>query len=286
MSRILVFGKTGQVATELARITSDAYFAGRDKADLSVPETCDKLIRQVCPSAVINAAAYTAVDEAESNPATAQVINADAPGAMAQTCADLGIPFVHISTDYVFDGTGTDPRKEDSPTRPLNVYGRTKLAGEQAVIARNGQYTILRTSWVFSAHGNNFVKTMRHLGRERTQLAVVADQVGGPTAASDIARAVLLIATAMMHSKEKHGVYHFASKPDTSWADFAREIFAQSDLSPVVTDILTRDYSTPAQRPLNSRLNCNAIARDFGINQPDWQISLTEVIKELSYDTA
>lgn len=278
---LLIFGKTGQVAQELARRAPDAQFAGRETADLTDPAACAALIRQLHPSAVINAAAYTAVDKAESDAATAQLVNADAPAAMAAACAELGIPFVHISTDYVFDGSGDTARAEDAPTAPLGVYGQTKLDGERAVQAAAGQYAIMRTSWVFSAHGNNFVKTMRRLGAERDRLTIVADQIGGPTASADIAAAVLSMAATMRADATKGGIYHFAGAPDVSWADFAREIFAQSDLAPEVVDIPSSDYPTPAKRPLNSRLDCAAITRDFGIARPDWRVSLQDVIKEL-----
>lgn len=281
MEELLVFGKTGQVAQELARIAPDAYFAGRDQADLTDPATCAALISARHPRAVINAAAYTAVDKAESDSDTARLVNAEAPGAMAQACAELGIPFVHISTDYVFDGTGDQPRAEDAETGPLGVYGQTKLDGEQAIAAAGGQYAILRTSWVFSSHGNNFVKTMRRLGGERDRLTIVADQIGGPTAAADIAQAVLTMAQAMVDAPEKGGIYHFAGTPDVSWADFAREIFVQSGLTPEVVDIPTSDYPTPARRPLNSRLHCAAISHDFAVPRPDWRQSLAHVIKEL-----
>ena len=278
---LLIFGKTGQVAQELARRAPDAQFAGRETADLTDPAACAALIRQLHPSAVINAAAYTAVDKAESDAATAQLVNADAPAAMAAACADLGIPFVPISTDYVFDGSGDTARAEDAPTAPLGVYGQTKLDGERAVQAAAGQYAIMRTSWVFSAHGNNFVKTMLRFGAERDRLTIVADQIGGPTASADIAAAALSMAATMRADATKGGIYHFAGAPDVSWADFAREIFAQSDLAPEVVDIPSSDYPTPAKRPLNSRLDCAAITRDFGIARPDWRVSLQDVIKEL-----
>ena len=278
---LLIFGKTGQVAQELARRAPDAQFAGRETADLTDPAACAALIRQLHPSAVINAAAYTAVDKAESDAATAQLVNADAPAAMAAACAELGIPFVHISTDYVFDGSGDTARAEDAPTAPLGVYGQTKLDGERAVQAAAGQYAIMRTSWVFSAHGNNFVKTMLRFGAERDRLTIVADQIGGPTASADIAAAALSMAATMRADATKGGIYHFAGAPDGSWADFAREIFAQSDLAPEVVDIPSSDYPTPAKRPLNSRLDCAAITRDFGIARPDWRVSLQDVIKEL-----
>lgn len=278
---LLIFGKTGQVAQELARRAPDAQFAGRETADLTDPAACAALIRQLHPSAVINAAAYTAVDKAESDAATAQLVNADAPAAMAAACAELGIPFVHISTDYVFDGSGDTARAEDAPTAPLGVYGQTKLDGERAVQAAAGQYAIMRTSWVFSAHGNNFVKTMLRFGAERDRLTIVADQIGGPTASADIAAAALSMAATMRADATKGGIYHFAGAPDVSWADFAREIFAQSDLAPEVVDIPSSDYPTPAKRPLNSRLDCAAITRDFGIARPNWRVSLQDVIKEL-----
>ncbi len=281
MDGLLIFGKTGQVARELARIAADAHFAGRDEADLTDPAACAALIGAERPRAVINAAAYTAVDKAESDAATARLVNAEAPAAMARSCAGLGIPFIHISTDYVFDGSGDQPRAEDAQTGPLGVYGQTKLDGEQAIAGAGGQYAILRTSWVFSAHGNNFVKTMRRLGAERDRLTIVADQIGGPTAAADIARAVLSMARAMIADPGKGGLYHFAGTPDVSWAAFAREIFAQSGLSPEVVDIPTSDYPTPAKRPLNSRLHCAAISHDFEVARPDWRQSLATVIKDL-----
>lgn len=281
MDGLLIFGRTGQVARELARIVPAAHFAGRDEADLTNPAECATLIRKLNPCAVINAAAYTAVDKAETDAGTADLVNARAPGAMAQACAELGIPFIHISTDYVFDGSGDQPRTEDASTGPLGIYGQTKLDGERVVAAAGGQFAILRTSWVVSAHGNNFVKTMRRLGAERPQLSIVADQIGGPTAAADIAGAVLDMVLIMMTDSSKGGIYHFSGTPDISWAGFAREIFEQFGLSPEVTDILSSDYPTPARRPLNSRLDCHAIARDFGIARPDWRVSLKNIIKEI-----
>ncbi|MFC0813563.1 dTDP-4-dehydrorhamnose reductase, partial [Paracoccus panacisoli] len=218
----------------------------------------------------------------ESDAETARLVNAEAPGAMARACAELGIPFLHVSTDYVFDGSGQAPRAEEAPTGPLGVYGQTKLDGERAIAAAGGQWAVMRTSWVFSAHGTNFVKTMRRLGAERDRLTIVADQVGGPTPAAEIASALLTMARAMVADRGKGGLYHFAGAPDTSWADFAREIFARSGLSPQVLDIPTSAYPTPARRPLNSRLDCSAITRDFGIAPPDWRAGLDRVIQELS----
>ncbi len=278
--RLLIFGQSGQVARELARRVPDALFLGRDKADLSDPAACAAAIRQHRPEAVINAAAWTAVDRAEAEEAAALAVNGAAPGAMARACADLGAPLVHISTDYVFDGSGSRPWKPDDRPAPLNAYGRSKLAGEEAVRAAGGAHVILRTSWVFSAHGANFVKTMLRLGRDRDRLAVVADQIGGPTPAAGIAEACLTLARALRDGAPG-GTYHHAGAPETSWAGFARETFRQAGMAVTVTDIPTADYPTPARRPLNSRLDCSASAADFGITQPDWRQDLAQVISEL-----
>lgn len=280
MTALLVFGRTGQVATELARLAPDAVFLGRDLADLADPAACAAAIRASGARVVINAAAYTAVDRAESEPELARLVNADAPAAMASAAAELGLPFVHISTDYVFAGDGERPWVESDPTGPLGVYGATKLAGEQAILASGAQAAILRTSWVFSAHGANFVKTMLRLGAERPELRVVADQYGGPTPARAIAQACLIMADAMLEGS-KGGIYHFSGAPDTNWADFARAIMTAARLSCAITDITTADYPTPAARPENSRLDCSAIARDFGILRPDWQAGLADVLTEL-----
>ena len=282
MTDLLVFGRTGQVAHELARLAPQARFLGRAEADLTDPAACAARIRDARPAAVINAAAYTAVDRAETDAETARLVNAEAPGAMAAACARAGIPFLHVSTDYVFDGSGEAARAEDAPTGPLGVYGQTKLDGERAIAAAGGQWAVMRTSWVFSAHGTNFVKTMRRLGAEREGLTIVADQVGGPTPAAEIASALLTMARAMIADPAKGGLYHFAGAPEVSWADFARAIFARSGLSPQVLDIPTSAYPTPARRPLNSRLDCSAITRDFGIARPDWRKGLDPVIQELS----
>lgn len=282
MQGLLVFGRTGQVARELAALAPEATFLGRDRADLTDTAACAAAIRAARPRAVINAAAYTAVDRAETEADIARLVNADAPGAMARACAELGIPFLHLSTDYVFDGAGDQPRAEDTVTAPLGVYGATKLAGEQAVAQAGGRWAVMRTSWVFSAHGANFVKTMLRLGAERDRLTVVADQIGGPTPAADIAAAALRMIRVMRDRPDTAGgIYHFAGAPDTSWAGFARAIMVQASLAAQVADIPTSDYPTPATRPLNSRLDCGRIARDFGIARPDWQAGLARVLDQL-----
>lgn len=281
--KLLVFGKTGQVAQELARrcpVDVTATFLGRDEADLSDPDACARAITAADADAVINAAAWTAVDKAESEEAAAMIVNGAAPGAMARACAARGLPFLHVSTDYVFDGAGDQPFAPDHPTGPLGAYGRSKLAGEEAVRESGAVHLILRTSWVVSAHGANFVKTMRRLGNERDSLKVVVDQVGGPTPAAAIADALFAATRALVDGKTG-GTYHFSGMPDTSWAVFARAIMEEADLACRIDEIATSDYPTPARRPLNSRLDCRTLADDFGIQRPDWQAGLTDILKDL-----
>lgn len=280
---ILVFGKTGQLAQALQR-HAGVRAAGRDEADLTAPETCAKLIAEIAPRAVINAAAYTAADRAEADEALAGRINAEAPGAMARACAAADIPFVQLSTDYAFDGSGATPWGVDAPTGPLGAYGRSKHAGELAVRAAGGVHAILRTSWVFSAHGTNFLRTMLRLGAERTEVRVVADQIGGPTPADALAEACLTIAAAIATDPAKSGTYHFSGAPDVSWAAFAREIFAQAGLPCAVREIATADYLTPARRPANSRLDCSATEAAFGIARPDWRQGVARALLALKMD--
>lgn len=278
--KLLVFGKTGQVARELQRIAPDAYYLGRDEADLMDPTACAAAVAASDADAIINAAAWTAVDKAEAEEAAATVVNGDAPAAMARAAADKGIPFLHVSTDYVFDGAGNRPFAPDHTTAPLGAYGRSKLKGETGVRAAGGGHLILRTSWVVSAHGTNFVKTMLRLGGERESLRVVADQIGGPTPAADIAGALVAAATALRDGAHG-GTHHFAGSPDTSWADFARAIMAEAGLPCRIEDITTAEYPTPARRPLNSRLDCRAFTAAFGIPRPDWRAGLAMIVKEL-----
>ena len=277
---LLVFGSTGQVSTELSQLP-DTVCLGRDVADLSDPKSCAQAILTHTPSAVINAAAYTAVDRAETEEDLATTINGHAPAAMATACAELGIPMVHISTDYVFDGTGTTPWTPQDATDPLGAYGRSKLIGETGVRSAGATHAILRTSWVLSAHGANFVKTMLRLGVERDALTIVADQIGGPTPARGIAAACHSIATQLINTPNASGTYHFAGDPDCSWADFARAIFEVADLRCAVTDIPTSAYPTPAARPANSRMDCTSLTETFGIKRPDWRTNLIDTIKEL-----
>lgn len=278
---VLVFGRTGQVARALAVVCPEAVFLGRDEADLRDPSACAAAIRARRPDAVINAAAWTAVDDAETQEAEALVINGEAPAAMARTCAALATPFVHISTDYVFAGGGDTPWRSDDPAAPCNAYGRTKRAGEVGIIAAGGPFGILRTSWVFSATGGNFLKTMLRLSDTRDRLSVVGDQIGGPTPATAIAAACLTMAEALRARPDLSGIYHLSGAPDVSWAGFAREIFAQAGRDVLVEDIPSHAYPQPAPRPANSRLDCSGLTEAFGIARPDWRAEVGRILNEL-----
>ena len=282
--KVLVFGRTGQLATELVRRAPQGWALtrlGREAADLEDPEACARAIAESDAGLVINAAAYTAVDRAEEEEDRAHVINAAAPAAMARAAAARGVPFLHVSTDYVFDGAGDRPWRPDDAPAPLGAYGRTKLAGERGVAAADGAHLILRTSWVFSAHGSNFVKTMLRVGPERGALRVVEDQIGGPTAAGDIADALLTVAAAFADGRGTSGIYHVAGQPFVSWADFAREIFARAGLDVAVEAIPSSEYPTPAPRPRNSRLDGAALMADYGVAPPDWRAALDDVLTEI-----
>ncbi len=284
--KVLLFGLTGQVAREviaLAGVDLQVTALGRERADLADPEACAAYIRKTDSDVVINAAAYTAVDRAEEEEALATQINGAAPGAMAQAAAARDLPFLHVSTDYVFDGSGQNARHPDDTTAPLNAYGRSKLAGETAVRAAGGRHIILRTSWVFSSHGSNFVRTMLRLAQTRDQLPIVSDQVGGPTPARDIAATLVALARALCapHNTHRGGTYHYSGTPDVSWAGFARAVFFEAEKMIRISDCFTQDFPTPALRPGNSRLDCTTLETDFGIARPDWRARLVDVITEL-----
>jgi dTDP-4-dehydrorhamnose reductase len=292
--RLLVFGRSGQVATEIGRLTGadlEVTALGRAEADLANPASCAAAVDRAADGgevdAVVNAAAYTAVDRAETEEALATRINGEAPGAMARAAAARGLPFLHISTDYVFDGRKRGPWVEDDPPAPLSAYGRSKLAGERAVAEAGGQHAILRTAWVHAGHGRNFVGTMLRAGLKagaaRPRLTVVDDQHGGPTAAADIAAALVAVARAFAAGRGVPGIFHYCGAPPTTWCGFAREIFAQAPWmrAPEIAPIRTADWPTPAARPANSVLDCAKIAAAYGIGQPDWRASLAPVIAEL-----
>ncbi|MEM1100889.1 MAG: dTDP-4-dehydrorhamnose reductase [Pseudomonadota bacterium] len=282
---LLVFGRSGQLATELGLAAPEATFLGREEADLSDPAACAAAIEAHAPSAVINAAAWTAVDAAETEEAAAHVVNAAAPGAMAAACAARAIPFLHVSTDYVFDGAGTAPWTEDAPTAPLGAYGRTKLAGEVAIAeAMEGRapWAVLRTSWVVSAHGSNFVKTMLRLGAERDALRVVDDQVGAPTPAADLAAALLVMEGRMREPRPPSGLFHLASAPHVSWAGLAAHIMERAGLPCRIEPIPSSEFPTPAARPLNSRLSGARLHAAFGIGPINWQPSLDAILAQMN----
>ena len=286
---ILVFGKSGQVARALAELGQARgralIFAGRETLDLADHGAIAALIASIAPVAVINAAAYTAVDRAETEADAAVALNRDAPAAMARACAARGAPFIHFSTDYVFDGEGDRPYVETDPTGPTGVYGASKLAGEQAVTAAGGAAITLRTAWVYGAHGQNFVKTMLRLAADRDEVAVVADQVGCPTWSRDDAEAALLAVDCLARDPGLAGVYHLTGAGETSWAGLAEAVFAESARrggpTARVRPITTADYPTPARRPANSRLNCNKIETTLPWRARPWRDSLAACMTQM-----
>jgi len=287
--RILVTGRDGQVARSLAERAAghELVFAGRPELDLADAGSIERTVARVAPDLVISAAAHTAVDAAEDDPELAMKVNADGPGALARAAATAGAQILHLSTDYVFDGSLDRPWREGDATAPLGVYGASKLAGEQAVAASGARWAVIRTAWVYSPFGNNFVKTMLRLATTRDELRVVDDQVGNPTSALDIADALLAIAAAWKDqpSRGADAVYHFAGSGEASWAGFARAIFAASaergGPSSQVTGIATADYPTRARRPANSRLDSSLFAETFGHRPPEWRASLPPVVARL-----
>lgn len=289
--RLAVTGKNGQVVSALQALASDELeivALGRPELDLAQPETVLKALREVKPDVVVSAAAYTAVDKAESEQDIAFAVNRDGARAVAQAASDIGIPVVHLSTDYVFDGTKDTAYVESDPTGPTSVYGRSKLEGERAVSEATDNYVVLRTAWVYSEYGNNFVKTMLRLSENRDEINVVADQFGCPTSANDIAAAVVTIARRLVEdpSAPLRGVFHLSGTGETNWANFAKQIFALSaengGKSIVVNDITTAQYPTPARRPANSRLDCSKLEEVYGIKLPSWQTSTRAVVTALA----
>lgn len=284
--RVLVIGVEGQVARSLREKAANhpqlqVEFVGRPDVDLAQPDTAQAIILQRQPELVINAAAYTAVDRAESEVELALRVNADAAGEVASAADEVGAPVIQFSTDYVFDGRTDRPYEEAAPTGALNIYGRTKLAGEEQVRAANPNHLILRTSWVYSPFGQNFVKTMLGLARQRDEVRVVSDQFGCPTSALDVADAVLSCAGKVTDGH----IYHLAARGHCSWADFASEIFRLSaglgGPSAKVVPIRTADFPTAAERPRYSVLDSSRFERDFGFVMPDWRESLADVVQRL-----
>ena len=280
--RILLFGSSGQVGTEFLSLAAsqDVEVVAPDRGvlDLTDQDAVAGLIAENSWSAVVNAAAYTDVDRAESEEATAFAVNGKAPAHLAIETGRLGIPLIHISTDYVFDGRKGIPYVEQDVPAPLYAYGRSKLAGERGVAAGNPRHVILRTSWVYSPYGRNFVRTILRLARERDRLTIVADQRGCPTAARDVAKTCLTIALRCAANPERgpYGLYHFAGTGEATWFEFAKMILELAHLprSVEVVPIRTSEYPTPATRPADARLDCAAIVRDFGIEPRPWQKAL------------
>ena len=286
---ILLTGGGGQVGTELRRLAPEDFeivAPGRDDLNLADSEAIARQVGTRRWAAVINSGAYTAVDKAESDSVTAWQVNAMGPVALARATAEAGIPLLQLSTDYVFDGAKPSAYVEDDPVGPLGVYGASKEAGEQAVRTGNPRHIVLRTAWVVSPHGGNFVKTMLRLAETRDELRVVDDQHGCPTSAGDIAAALIVIARRLIEDPGAPvGAYHFVNDGDATWCGLAREIFARAEAhgrrSPRVAAIGTADYPTPARRPANSRLDTGKLARDFGLTPRPWRTAVAEVVDTL-----
>ena len=284
--KILVFGRIGQLGSALAEVLSDRYetrFIDQPELDLTAPESVRDHVQPYLPSIVINAAAYTAVDRAETEPELAHIINARAPGSLAYACDEAGAVLIHYSTDYVFDGTASMPYTETAAAAPTGVYGQSKLAGEIAVASATQRYVILRTAWLYSAVGHNFVKTMLKLANSGQPVRVVADQIGSPTYAQDLARVTRSIIEVLNSSREDcFGLYHVTNTGTTSWHGLAQEIFrlaAHQDV--VVQPISTEEYPTPAPRPAYTALDCSKLERVFGLTLPSWRDALARCIDSL-----
>ncbi|AHG44821.1 dTDP-4-dehydrorhamnose reductase [Rhizobium leguminosarum bv. trifolii CB782] len=288
---IVVTGKQGQVVQSLLRRGAETRVeisaVGRPEMDLADPASIAAAFSALRPDVIVSAAAYTAVDKAESEAELAFSVNATGAGAVAGAAARIGVPVIHISTDYVFGGDKASAYSEEDVTAPISVYGRSKLAGETAVAAANPNHVILRTAWVYSSFGTNFLKTMLRLSETRDHLRVVADQTGCPTSALDIADAILAIAARVVAdpAPSLRGTFHLTGSGEASWADFAEEIFAELSKSGgrkvAVERIPTADYPTPAKRPANSRLNGDKLARTYGIRLPEWRQSMMIIMQDL-----
>ena len=291
---ILVLGAGGQVGRELLALAATRGLAARgfdrSAVDIADAAAVRRLLAESPASLLVNAAAYTKVDKAESEPEAARRDNVEGPAVLAAAAAQAGIPLLHISTDYVFDGSKAGPYLESDPVAPLGVYGHTKLDGEDAVRRATDRHVILRTAWVYGRYGNNFLKTMLRLAAERDELRVVADQIGNPTATPDLAEAILAVAIRAATNTAPWGTYHFAGSGATSWHGFADAIVAAAapltGRRPRVVAIGTADYPTPARRPANSQLDSSAFAHDFGYHAQDWRTRVAEIVPALVGGTA
>ena len=294
--RLVLLGCNGQVGWELQRslaplgelIALDRH-STQACGDLSNLQSLKQGLMTLKPDVIINAGAYTAVDKAETEPELAFLINAEAPRTLAETANSLGALLVHYSTDYVFNGSGTKPWQENDSTSPLNSYGQSKLTGEQAIQASGCQHLIFRTSWVYAARGNNFAKTMLKLAQNREQLSVVADQWGAPTSAELIADVTAHALRQALFQPETSGLYHLVASGETTWFDFAHKVLSSAEQQDIALKtpsaslqaIPTSAYPTPAQRPLNSRLECNKLSTTFNLNLPDWQFGVERMLAEI-----
>jgi dTDP-4-dehydrorhamnose reductase len=295
--RILLLGCGGQVGWELQRalaplgevVACDFNLTGERHANLAAPDSLPALVARVAPDVIVNAAAHTAVDKAESEPDLVQRINGDAPGVLARAAASSASLLVHYSTDYVFDGSGTQARDEDAPTGPLSVYGRTKLSGEEQIRASTCQHLILRTSWVYAARGGNFAKSMLRLAAEREQLRVVDDQIGAPTGAELLADVTAHALLRLRADPSLAGTYHCVAGGETSWHDYARHVFARARAAGVALKLApdglqaipSSAFPTPAPRPANSRLSTQRLRQRFGLHLPDWTQGVDRMLDEL-----
>ncbi|MGZ7846673.1 dTDP-4-dehydrorhamnose reductase [Haemophilus sp. SZY H57] len=287
MAKFLITGAHGQVGYCLTQQLQGKHLVlavDRDELDITDERAVQKTIENFRPDVIINAAAHTAVDRAENEVELSESINVKGPKYLAEAAKSVGAAILHISTDYVFDGQGEGKYKETDITAPQGVYGRTKLEGEQAVAQANDKFIVLRTAWVFGEHGNNFVKTMLRLAKTRDTLGVVADQIGGPTYAGDIAAALIDISERIIDDQNvEYGIYHFTGEPYVSWCDFAKAIFTEAvsqnvlEKAPHVNAITTADYPTPAKRPANSCLDLTKIQRVFDIQSSNWQKALKNI---------
>ena len=287
--RILLTGCAGQLGRELKRSLAclgEVIACDRQEFDLADPDALRDAVRDAAPAVIVNAAAHTAVDKAESEPELAMAINAIAPGVLAEEAKRLGALLIHYSTDYVFDGTKPAPYTEDDSPAPLSVYGRSKREGELAIAAADGRHLIFRTSWVYGLHGANFMKTMLRLGKERDELRVVGDQIGAPTWSRHLADVTALV---LARKDIPNGLYHLAAAGETSWHGYAEAIFYEAqrvglmDKSPVVHRITSADYPLPAARPANSRLDCSRFRRDFDLTLPDWRTGLIDCLADARF---
>lgn len=288
---ILITGGAGQVGTELLRaawpVNVQLHAPDRSLLDLSDPESVAAVFETVQFAAVINPAAYTAVDKAEDEAGVAFAANATGPALLADATRKAGVPLIHVSTDYVFDGSQPGFYSESDPVAPLGVYGASKLAGELAVRSGNPRSVVLRTAWVFSAHRSNFVKTMLRVGATNPELRVVNDQFGCPTSAADIAETLMTITLRLIDDPDAPtGVYQFVNAGEASWHGFAQAIFEASELRPIVTGIPTAEYPTRARRPANSRMSTAKLGKDFSVNPRPWPAALHDVIADLKQETS